>query len=83
MPSSPGQEHNFLALARTDQPSEWDMQKGGTLYVRKMVQSYISAGVIRQYSIRLRADQIKVKHLISSVQYHGSVHRSLMKLDPS
>ena len=57
MPSSPGQEHNFLALARTDQPSEWDMQKGGTLYVRKMVQSYISAGVIRQYSIRLRADQ--------------------------
>jgi len=57
MPSSPGQKHNLLALARTDQPSEWDMQKGGTLYVRKMVQSYISASVIRQYSIRLRADQ--------------------------
>jgi len=57
MPSSPGQKHNLLALVRIDQPSEWDMQKGGTLYVRKMVQSYISAGVIRQYSIRLRADQ--------------------------
>ena len=73
MPISPGQKHNLLALARTDQPSEWDMQKRGTLYVRKMVQSYISASVIRQYSIRLRADQKtdqgQTSDIVSAVSY--------------
>ena len=67
-------KRNLLGLVRTYQPFEWNMQEGGILYgTRWPWLDYISTGVIWQifYSVACRPKNvIKVKHLISAVQYH-------------
>ena len=71
---SSGHKHNLLGLVRTYQPFKWNMQEGGISYgTRWPWLDYISTGVIWQIfnSVARRAkNMIKVKHLISAVQYH-------------
>jgi len=69
MTGAPGQKHNLLVFVHTDQPFE-----GGRYCVlNSMTMEYISAGVLRQYSIRLRADQKtdqgQTSDIVSAVSY--------------